>query len=69
MSVPLYRLKQAQAKLEELLPGRIIVQEFSWNWYFKTAHLCKLYDFKNKCWLDFKGAKTAESVRVLLSPA
>lgn len=69
MGVPLYRLKSAQAKLEEMLPGRVIVQEFSWDWYFKTAKTCKLYDFKNKCWLDFEGNKTAESIRVILSPA
>jgi len=69
MGVPLYRLEKAQAKLEELLPGRIIVQNFSWSWYFETAKLCKLYDFKNKCWLDFEGNKTADSIRVVLSPA
>ena len=67
MSVPLYKLKQAQAKLEEMLPGRIIVQKFSWAWYFHTAKLCKLYDTTNKCWLDFKGNKTADSLKVVLS--
>ena len=67
MSVPLYQLKEAQAKLEEMLPGRVIVQKFSWAWYFETAKLCKLYDTDNKCWLDFNGNKTAESIRVVLS--
>ena len=59
MSVPLYRLKKAQAKLEEMLPGRIIVQEFSWKWYFDTAKACKLYDFGRECWTDFKGKMTS----------
>jgi omega-6 fatty acid desaturase (delta-12 desaturase) len=68
MGVPLYELKNAQGKLEELLPGRIIKQAFSWSWYFETAKLCKLYDFQNKCWTDFNGNKTAESIRVVLSP-
>lgn len=67
MSVPLYQLKQAQAKLETMLPGRIIVQKFSWAWYFETAKLCKLYDTENKCWLDFEGNKTADSIKVVLS--
>jgi omega-6 fatty acid desaturase (delta-12 desaturase) len=67
MGVPLYELQNAQNKLEELLPGRIIVQPFSWKWYFETAKLCKLYDFKNKCWLDFDGNKTADSIKVVLS--
>lgn len=60
MGIPLYRLKEAQKFLEAHLPGRIIVQHFSWNWYFKTAQLCKLYDFKQRCWLDFDGNRTSE---------
>lgn len=59
MSIPLYRLKQAQAKLEEMLPGRIIVQPFSWKWYFETAKNCKMYDFTRECWTDFKGNTTS----------
>lgn len=62
MSIPLYRLKQAQARLEELLPERIVVQKFSWRWYFKTARSCKLYDFTNKRWLNFKGEETPAAV-------
>jgi omega-6 fatty acid desaturase (delta-12 desaturase) len=68
MSIPLYRLKQAQAKLEEMLPGRIIVQPFSWKWYFETAKNCKLYDFGRECWTDFKGTMTSP-VRGNLPPA
>jgi acyl-lipid omega-6 desaturase (Delta-12 desaturase) len=53
MGVPLYRLKRAQAKLEEMLPGRIIVQRFSWRWYFRTARQCQLYDFTRAAWVRF----------------
>lgn len=60
MSVPLYRLKQAQALLERALPGRIIVQDFSWRWYFDTVRRCKLYDFEALCWTDFRGRRTSE---------
>jgi omega-6 fatty acid desaturase (delta-12 desaturase) len=59
MSVPLYKLKQAQAKLEEMLPGRIIVQPFSWKWYFQTARACKLYSFEKACWTDYAGNPTS----------
>jgi omega-6 fatty acid desaturase (delta-12 desaturase) len=59
MSIPLYRLKEAQAKLEELLPERIIVQRFSWRWYFQTARDCKLYDFSRNSWTDFAGRATS----------
>jgi omega-6 fatty acid desaturase (delta-12 desaturase) len=67
MSVPLYKLKEAQTKLETMLPERIIIQKFSWAWYFDTAKLCKLYDTEKKCWLDFDGNKTADSIKVVLS--
>ncbi|MSQ57458.1 MAG: fatty acid desaturase [Limnohabitans sp.] len=64
MSIPLYKLKQAQNKLETLLPGRIIVQPFSWHWYFQTARDCKLYDFTRKCWTDYKGRATSTPVLI-----
>ena len=60
MGIPLYRLKPAQARLEELLPGRIVVQRFSWRWYFATARRCKLYDFARQCWTDYAGRPTSE---------
>jgi acyl-lipid omega-6 desaturase (Delta-12 desaturase) len=59
MSVPLYRLQKAQTLLEEKLPGKIIIQRFSWAWYFDTARRCKLYDFERACWTDFSGRRTS----------
>ena len=59
MGIPLYRLKQAQALLERQLPGRIVVQRFSWRWYFATARACKLYDFARQCWTDYGGRPTS----------
>ena len=61
MSIPLYRLKAAQAMLEQALPGRIIIQRFSWRWYFDTARRCKLYDLARKEWLDFDGRPTGQT--------
>ncbi|MEJ8797936.1 fatty acid desaturase [Trinickia caryophylli] len=59
MSIPLYQLKDAQAKLEELLPQRIVIQPFSWRWYFTTARHCKLYDFRASRWTGFDGRASA----------
>jgi len=59
MGVPLYHLKEAQQVLEDKLPGCIIVQPFSWRWYFETARRCKLYDFQAQRWTDFEGQATA----------
>ncbi len=55
MSIPLYRLKAAQALLEERLAGHIVVQPFSWRWYANNARRCKLYDFELGRWTDFAG--------------
>lgn len=54
MSVPLYNLKAAQTKLEQMLPvNRIVVQPFSFRWYRETAKRCKLYDFEQQKWQPF----------------
>jgi len=58
MSVPLYRLPEAQALLERELAGHIVVQPFSWRWYVDTARRCKLYDFTSRRWTDFNGCPT-----------
>jgi omega-6 fatty acid desaturase (delta-12 desaturase) len=63
MSLPLYRLKAAQALLEERLAGHIVIQPFSWRWYADTARRCKLYDFDARRWTDFKGRPTALPVQ------
>jgi len=60
MGIPLYRLKNAQKLLEDMLPGRIVIQRFSWRWYFDTARRCKLYDFSRRCWTDYTGRATSE---------
>ncbi|MEO5690242.1 MAG: fatty acid desaturase [Burkholderiaceae bacterium] len=58
MGVPLYRLREAQALLEQKLEGHIVVQPFSWRWYADTARRCKLYDFTSRRWTDFGGRPT-----------
>jgi omega-6 fatty acid desaturase (delta-12 desaturase) len=62
MTIPLYRLKAAQAMLEEKMPGRIVVQPFTWRWYFDTVRRCKLYDYQARCWTDFSGRQTTPSL-------
>lgn len=65
MGIPLYRLKRAQAILEEKLPGRIVRQPFSWREYFRTAGRCKLYDFRLRQWLDFSGRPTSAALAAI----
>ncbi len=58
MTIPLYRLRKAQRVLEEKLPGHIVVQTFSWRWYFETARRCRLYDYALGRWIDYDGRPT-----------
>ena len=54
-TIPLYKLKETQQRLEDLLPNRIVVQPFSLAWYWRTARNTKLYDYENQRWLTFDG--------------
>lgn len=56
--IPLYRLPAAQARLNELLGPRAVVEEFSLRYLFATMHACKLYNYETGCWCDFAGNPT-----------
>lgn len=62
--IPLYRLPAAQARLNELLGDRAVVEEFSLHYLFATMHACKLYDYRAGQWCDFAGNPTGEVYRV-----
>jgi len=62
--VPCYRLKAAQATLNELLGEHAVVQKFSLRSFFDTLRRCKLYDFDNHRWLDFDGRPTTGTARM-----
>jgi acyl-lipid omega-6 desaturase (Delta-12 desaturase) len=59
MGIPLYRLKEAQAKLAATLDERLNSEVFSWRYYWNTVRSCKLYDFAQHVWLDFDGHITS----------
>jgi len=56
--VPLVRLKEAQQRIEALLPGQIVVQEWSVPELLAILRRCKLYDYEAHCWIDFQGSPT-----------
>jgi acyl-lipid omega-6 desaturase (Delta-12 desaturase) len=60
MGIPLYRLKEAQARLSATLDQRLNSEVFSWRYYWNTVRRCKLYDFTRHVWVDFKGQITSE---------
>jgi omega-6 fatty acid desaturase (delta-12 desaturase) len=59
MSIPVYELPTAQAKLKSAY-GRA-VQEYTLSLaeYRKIYRACKLFDFERMCWTDFEGRPTA----------
>jgi len=62
--VPCYRLKAAQARLNELLGEHAVVEKFTLRSFFDTLRRCKLYDFDNHRWLDFDGKPTSGTARM-----
>jgi acyl-lipid omega-6 desaturase (Delta-12 desaturase) len=57
--VPLYRLRAAQAALKNAVPQLARVYVLTWKRYWATVRTCKLYDYANHQWMDFKGRVTA----------
>lgn len=70
--IPLYRLPQSQQCLERAYPMEIIVE--MWNFWTigRTMARCKLYDYENHRWLNFRGRPTTEpnpTMRALMEGA
>jgi acyl-lipid omega-6 desaturase (Delta-12 desaturase) len=60
--IPLYRLPAAQARLNELLGRRAVIDRFSPGYLLATVRACKLYDFEAQRWLDFAGNPTTSGL-------
>jgi omega-6 fatty acid desaturase (delta-12 desaturase) len=56
--VPLARLNEAQRRIEEVLPGQIVVQTWSVRELRGILRRCKLYDYEAHRWTDFRGSPT-----------
>jgi omega-6 fatty acid desaturase (delta-12 desaturase) len=58
--IPLARLKAAEERLEELLPGQVVVQAWSVAELLRILRVCRLYDYDAHCWTDYDGRPTSE---------
>jgi omega-6 fatty acid desaturase (delta-12 desaturase) len=67
--VPLYRLRAAQTALKNAVPQLARVYVLNWKRYWATVRTCKLYDYANHQWLDFKGRVTAAPLFPESAPA
>jgi omega-6 fatty acid desaturase (delta-12 desaturase) len=60
--IPLYRLAEAQKTLISVLGIEMSAITFTVSGFLKTMSICKLYDYKNHCWLDFSGHPSSRSL-------
>lgn len=67
-SIPLYQLKQAQARLEEHEKENIIVFHWTPLAHLGVARRCKLYDYQARRWQDFEGNYTSGDIAHDLNP-
>lgn len=56
--IPLYRLTGSQQSLEEAFPTEIVVECWTFATLAYTLARCKLYDYDNHRWLNFRGRPT-----------
>ncbi|MFM7643122.1 MAG: fatty acid desaturase [Cyanobium sp.] len=57
--IPLYSVDQAQQKLEQSHPGRVLTYRWTLSEHLRITQACKLYDYSHHCWMDFNGVPTA----------
>ncbi|MCJ7452724.1 MAG: fatty acid desaturase, partial [Steroidobacteraceae bacterium] len=56
--IPMFRLRAAQQVLKEKFPD-LCDYRLDWRTYIDSVRRCKLYDFTEHAWLDFRGQVTA----------
>lgn len=53
MTIPFYRLRAAQQRLQALAPHHVQVRRLTWAYYWQVARQCKLYDYRQRKWCTF----------------
>lgn len=56
--IPMYNLKKAQSYLETVFENAPKTQ-WSIKDYIRALNKCKLYDYENNCWTNYKGEPTS----------
>jgi len=57
--IPMYSLRRAQSLLTERFNDQFQVYRMNWQTYVDCVRRCKLYDYTNHAWLDFRGQVTS----------
>jgi omega-6 fatty acid desaturase (delta-12 desaturase) len=58
-TIPMYQLPRSQKLLEEHAGEHAVIVPWTLTEFLRTCSVCKLYDYKNHCWLDFDGNPTS----------
>jgi len=53
MTIPFYRLRAAQQRLQKMAPDHVQVRHLTWHYYWQVARQCKVYDYRNRNWSPF----------------
>jgi omega-6 fatty acid desaturase (delta-12 desaturase) len=59
--IPWFRLKSAQRHLSPLLGPNAMVEKMGIGYLLRLTKTCRLYDYENRCWLDFTGRQSVAS--------
>ena len=60
-TIPMYQLPESQRLLEEHAGEHAVVVPWTMKEFPRTCRVCKLYDYRNHCWIDFDGKPTSPS--------
>jgi omega-6 fatty acid desaturase (delta-12 desaturase) len=67
MKIPLYNLRKAQTNLEDKFSDKIKIFENGFLVFFEVTKKCKLYNYENHYWTDFKGNATGKPIKELFN--
>lgn len=67
--IPMYALRRAQTALRERFDAEVHAYRLGWQAYKDCVRRCKLYDYANHAWLDFRGEVTSRVQLITSAPA
>jgi acyl-lipid omega-6 desaturase (Delta-12 desaturase) len=60
----MFRLRAAQRQLRTRAPEAVLTYQLNWSTYRDCVRRCKLYDYTNHTWLNWRGEVTARIARL-----
>jgi omega-6 fatty acid desaturase (delta-12 desaturase) len=67
--ISMFALRRAQRQVQERAPDDVLSYQLNWHSYLDSVRRCKLYDYANHAWLNWRGEVTARTARPGMVPA